>query len=108
MMRLYKEYLKLNGKELIEEEHGYLTYYQVNDGLYIEDIFVDPGFRKNHIASSLADKVTKAAWEIGLRKLYVSVRPSYQHSTESLKVLLAYGFKLKSSGVDAIYFEKEI
>lgn len=107
-MNKYAEYLKLHGKHLLEVDEGYATYMDFKDGIYIEDIYVRPEHRKDGIASKMADVIAMIAKTKGLNKLYGSVRPSYQYSTESMKILLAYGFKINSSAVDAIALEKEI
>lgn len=107
-MSLYAEYLKLNGKEIIEMDEGYATYFDFNDGIYIEDIYVRPEFQKQGIASKIADVIAMIAKAKGFTKLYGSIRPSYKYSTESMKILLAYGFKINSSVNDAIALVKEI
>lgn len=107
-MSLYAEYVKLHGKEIIELEQSFATYYQMNDGIYIEDIYVHPMYRKQGTASKMADIITDLAKKKGFNKLYGTVRPSYKYSTESMRVLLAYGFRIDSSTTDAIGLIKEI
>ncbi len=108
-MSLFADYIKEHsGKEIIEDSCGFATFYVVRDGIYIEDIYVVPSFRKAKHASYYADEITKIAKERGFNKLFGSVRPSANYSTDSLKILLAYGFKLDSSAIDAIAFVKEI
>lgn len=108
-MSLYAEYIKENlGKETVESEIGFLTFYEVKDGMYIEDIYVIPEMRKGGAAAKMADKVAEIAKARGLKKLIGSVRPSAKNSTDSLKVLLSYGFKLESSINDGIIFGKEL
>ena len=53
-------------------------------------------------------KLRKLQKEKGYKKLFRSVVPQILGSTESLRVLLAYGFKLDSSAVNLIVFVKEI
>lgn len=108
-MSLYANYVKeLCGKEVLENENGFVVFFPFNDGLYIQDIYVVPAFREKNYASSLADQVAEIAISRGLKKLYGSVKPSNNNSTISLKVLLAYGFKLDSSVVDGIALVKEL
>lgn len=109
MSSLYGQYIKerLN-KDIIETDKGFATYYFVNDSCYIEDIYIKSEFRKSNEASKLADQISIIAKEKGYKKLCGSVVPSSNNSTESLKVLLAYGFKLDSSVNNFIIMVKEL
>lgn len=108
-MSLFGQYIsEREGKEIVEDSQGFATYFYVNDGVYIENIFVDKDFRHSGIASKYADQIAKIAKDKGFSKMYGSVRPSANGSTPSLKVLLSYGFSLHSSAVDAIVMVKEI
>ena len=108
-MSLYGDYIKeRENKSIVESDVGFATYSVAKDGIYIEDIYVRPEYRKGHIAADMADQIAVIAREKGLHKLYGSVCPSANGSTASLKVLLAYGFKLNSSTNNFIMLEKEI
>lgn len=108
-MSLYGEYIKERvGKEIVESDKGFATYSYVDNGCYIEDIYVIPEHRRSGEAARLADEVAHTAKAKGLQKLFGSVVPSAKGSTSSLKVLLSYGFKLLSADKNIIYFEKDI
>lgn len=108
-MSLYAAYIaEREGKEIVEDQHGFATFSQLNDLLYIEDIFVVAEQRKNGYAAKYADQIAEIAKERGLKGLLGSVKPSAKGSTESLKILLAYGFRLHSSEQNAIFFVKEL
>lgn len=108
-MSLYAQYIKeRDNKNIIEDEKGFATYCFIKDGTYIQDIYVHPDHRHSHVASQYADKIAQIAREKGHTKLFGSVRPSANFSTESLKVLLAYGFRIDSAAQDAIFLVKEI
>ena len=106
---LYAQYIKerLN-KNIIETEDAFVVYSYENDHVYIEDIYVIPEHRKSGIASILANMIADEAKEKGIKKMLGSVVPSANGSTSSVKVLLAYGMKVKSSINDFIVFEKEL
>lgn len=108
-MSLYGDYIKerLN-KEIVESDVGFCTYFFVQDGVYIEDLYVKPEYRKGHIAANLADQVAEIAKQKGYKKMYGSVQPSSQGSTASLRVLLAYGMELESAQPNAIIMSKGI
>lgn len=109
-MSLYGKYLKeRSNKEILENETGFATYsFPDNTTVYIEDIYTNPESRISGEASRLADEIIKIAKQKGCTKLIGSVVPSTKGSTDSLKVLLAYGMKLDSSTNNFILFSKEL
>lgn len=109
MKSLYAQYiLEREDFEIIESEKGFATF-QIKDGLcYIRDIFVKRELRDKRVAADMADQITLIAKERGCVELIGSVCPEARGATSSLKVLLAYGFKLKSSQNNLILFTKGI
>jgi GNAT superfamily N-acetyltransferase len=106
---LYGQYIfETKNKEIVESQKGFATYFHVADGLYIEEIFFHPDYRKTGEASALADQIADVAREKGLKRLYGSVAPSANNSTASLHVLLSYGFKLHEAGPNAVILVKEV
>jgi len=99
---------EIAGKHVVETDKGFATFSFTNDSCYIEDIYVLPQYRKEHVASQLADEITLFAKAKGFNKLLGSVIPTANGSTNSLKILLAYGFKLNSSTANFILMEKAI
>lgn len=108
-MSHWKEYKKERENAIvIEDEYGFVVAKELEDYMYIEDIFVVKEKRQSKIAFSYADKITELAKEKGYTKLLGSVDPKANGSTVSLKVILAYGFKLYQMDNNLIYFIKEI
>lgn len=108
-MSLYKDYVcELGGRDVIESDKGFATYSFYEDSVYIEDIFISPDFRKTNEASRMADQIASIAKSRGCKKMIGSVIPNNKGSTESLKVLLAYGFKLDSSTNNLILMKKDL
>lgn len=110
-MSLYAKYLtERTNDKILETGHGFATYRMIPDqkAVYIVDIYVDPDFRKAGTASQIADEIAKTAKKEGFTKMLGSVVPSMKGSTDSVRVLLAYGMKLQSSTNDFIIFEKEL
>jgi ribosomal protein S18 acetylase RimI-like enzyme len=110
-MSLYANYIKEKTTDhILESEHGFLTYRYLDEdkSVYIIDLYVMPDFRKIGIASAMADHVVAEAKLRGCTKLLGSVVPSNKYSTDSLKVLLAYGMILESASNDFVIFKKEI
>lgn len=108
-MSLFSEYVKeRGGKEIVESDKGFATYYYIENGCYIEDIYVQPEFRKSGEASRLADQISEIAKSNGCKILYGTVCPQANGSTSSLKVLLAYGFSLDSSINNLVILKKDL
>jgi GNAT superfamily N-acetyltransferase len=109
MASLYAEYIKeWMGHEIIENECGFASYSFEPYGCYIRDIFVIPELRKTKLASRMADEIAEIARSQGVRKLFGTVNLLSKSSTESLKVLLAYGFRVRNCTEDLIMMEKDI
>jgi hypothetical protein len=109
-MSLYAQYAKeLLNRSVIETDEGFITYqYPDNNTVYIENLYIIPTARKSYAASSLANRVSEEAKAKGCNKMLGSVVPSANNSTDSVKVLLAYGFKLDSATNDFILFSKSL
>lgn len=106
---LYAQYIsEREGKHILEHAQGFATYMFMEKGCYIEDIFVQKEYRKTGVAAHLADQIVEIAKEKGYTKLFGSVVPSANNSTESLEVLLAYGFRLDNTSNNFILMVKEI
>lgn len=101
--------LEKTNKSIIETDAGFITYgFPDPKTCYIEDLFVKPEFRKQHSATDLANEVTVIAKERGCQRLVGSVVPSTKNSTDSIRVLLAFGMNVLSSANDIIFFSKDI
>lgn len=111
-MSNYGNYIKERlGRDIVEDDKGFATYefYEESQACYIVDIYVHPDFRKEKVASNYADKIAEIAKERGCKFLYGTVAPGTNHSTESVKVLLGYGFELSHLTNDnLIWFRKGI
>lgn len=109
MESLYSKYIKerLN-KKIIETDRGFATFIINGKECYIEDIYVTPEYRQSGEASKMADEITKIALNSDCSYLIGSVAPVANNSTDSLKVLLSYGFKLHSIKNELIVLVKNI
>lgn len=109
-LTLYSRYITEKTDDLIlETETAFVTYsYPDEKTVYIKDIYVHPDYRKSYMASNIADEVVAIAKSKGCTKVIGSIVPTTKNSTDSVKVLLAYGMKLDSSTNNFILFSKEI
>lgn len=109
-MKLFKSYLeeKMPNRRVIFNEHGFIIYNLVKTECYIEELYVVPEFRQQKIATKLADEVAAIAKEAGCYYLSAQVPVENLDSAQSLRVQLAYGFKLHSANDNVIILTKEI
>lgn len=110
-MSMWANYLReKTSDQIIETDKGFATYRYLMEQktVYIVDLYVLPDFRKDTVATSIADTIVEEARNKGCNKLLGSVVPSAKNSTTSLRVLLGYGMSLESSSTDFIVFRKDI
>lgn len=95
-------------KKVIENDQGFAVYQFAPEYVYIEDIYVTKEARKDGIASWYADQIASEAKSKGIHMMIGSVDPTAKGAETSVKVLLAYGFKLHASDQKLVWFKKEL
>jgi predicted GNAT family acetyltransferase len=106
---LYAQYKEERENSIIiEDEYGFCSAVDLGNALYIDEIFVSKEYRKDGKAASYADKIVDMARNKEYKMIYGSVDPLANNSTISMKVLLAYGFKLLRIENNLIYLELQI
>lgn len=109
LLSLYSQYIsEKTNKKILETDTGFATYSITESTVYLEDIYIVPAYRKTGLAAKMADQIAEIAKAKGCSKMFGSVIPTTSGSTESLKVLLAYGMKLDSATNNFIVFVKEL
>jgi len=109
-MSHYAQYLTERTEDQIyETEDGFVTWRYIDQNtVYIVDIYVLRHCRNSGNARALADHVVEKAKQSGRKELLGTVVPSVSGSTDSIKVLIAYGMQVKSASDNLIVFRKEI
>lgn len=117
-MSLYSEYLRERTNMDYYEipDKGFIVYSWLGeneetgepDRVYLVDIFVRSDFRKDGIATELAEYVYKQADKNRIGKAIGSVDITAKNAGESMKVLLAHGMRPDSFGGNMIWFSKYI
>jgi hypothetical protein len=109
-MSLYKEYIEeITHGYVLETGKGFITYvFPDDDTCYIKDIYISPQYRKSHEGKQLGYTIQEIAVAKGCKYLLGSVVPSANGSTQSLKILLSFGYQLFSASPDFILFRKEL
>lgn len=108
-MSLYADYIKeRENKECIDNEYGFITYKISGADSYIVDFYVRPEYRRTGKGTELANLAAEAAKASRCTRLLGSVIPDTNNSTESMKALMWYGFKLLWARENFIMLFKEI
>lgn len=94
--------------ETIKNDKGFAIYKILGDECYIKDIFVLKEYRKDGVASALADDIAKIAKDQGCNFLSGSVSLECGDPTASIKVLLAYGFQVVTFHNGLLWFKKGV
>lgn len=112
---MYARYLKeTENKEMLQTEHGFLTYgFNCVPGVsfphvYIETLYVEPDYRKSHVASTMADRVASIAKERGITKMIGSVAVQRKGADANLEVLKRYGMRLFAAHDQTIFTIKDL
>lgn len=112
MSSLYADYLlERRGLSVLEDEYGRgFCSYVIESGkhVYIQDVYVQKGYRNLALASEMADQVAELARAQGCALMLGSVDPTLPSATTSLAVLLAYGFRLLEVSSSRIILQKDI
>ncbi len=108
MQKLLDYFKEREGFDAIITDEGFASYKITGEECYIRDIWVHRDFRKKGIASEMADDIAEIAKKAGCTYLTGSVSTTANNSTESVLVLLAYGFKIHSVVQYGIFFRKEL
>ena len=110
MASLFGEYIKERlDKDIIEDHRGFATYYFIDDGCYVEDIFVKKQYRNQDVAKEMLNKISNIARERNIYKLIGTAIPSVKGGcTDSLQAAFSYGFKVDSAASNLIVYVKDL
>jgi ribosomal protein S18 acetylase RimI-like enzyme len=108
-MSLYEKYvLERTNNQIHEIKEGFIVYSISNGKVFIEDLYIDTDFRRKGMGTTLTDIVAAKAKTDGCTELFCGVCPQAKQATESMKAILAYGFKVESASNSLIIFRKDI
>lgn len=109
MQSMYAQYLEeRENKFTYECKKGFITYCFVGEECYIETVFVLPEFRRSGAAANMANIVAESAKASGCKFLTGTVAPYAPSATDSMKVLLAYGFSLLGMNSEGLIVLKKM
>lgn len=100
-------------KNIIENEWGFAIYSRYKDGIYLEDIYVQPALRKGGLAKEFHEQIIKITRDLGLSKIYGSVVPlvnprSSTNPTEMVKWMFSQDYTIDECLPGVLVLVKEI
>lgn len=109
MTSLYAKYIKeRQDLDIIEREHGFLSYRIEDNHLFIADLFVEKEHRGNGLVQDMVNEVENIASEFNRKYLMATVCPNTNNADISIKVVGSFGGKFLEIKDNMLYFIKEI
>lgn len=108
---LYAQYInEREGKEIIEDNEGFATYIDCEDGpgIYIADVYVIPEARKTGKAHSYFDQIEEIARGRDKAFLRTTVESALPGWEISLKALTTNNFNVVANDGTFFYLERKI
>ena len=92
------------------EDIGFANWKQEEDGIYVQEVFVQPNMRGLKFAAKLTDRCIQNAMGNGItvNKVYTTVGIGGATIDSSLRAITEYGFKLFKADHELLYFYKEL
>lgn len=106
---MFAKYLEETSyKRVFETDKGFFVYQINGKEFYVQEVYVEPEYRKSGIASDFDKEAVKLAKEFECEYIKGSIVPTSKGATDSMKFQLALGYKLAYCDRDIIYLVKNI
>ena len=105
--KLAEYWKERDGRETIETDKGFISYWIDGDRLHIIDIFVYPEFRSQGEALMLLNEAVQIGIKAGCNCGIAQADSRSLNATESIKFILSVGMKLLSVEGPILYFIME-
>lgn len=108
-MSSYFNYIRESrGMNVVAGAYGFATYLINGEECYVEDVYVEPDFRRTGIGSEFIDRLKIIAKEKKCKALTTTVGCRIKDPEVSLISCLNVGFKVFSAVNDTIFLRMEI
>lgn len=108
-MQMFADYkFERQGMKVLEHDWGFLSYKELKDECFIEDLYIVPAKRGNRQCAMLLDEVTRVAQNGGLKWLSGNVSLAAPKAEHALKSFLHYGFKIQSANNNVLLLVKKL
>jgi hypothetical protein len=109
MPSLYAKYIReREGKLIIENDKGFITYSLLPNGAYVYDMFIEMEHRMSGEGTKLMNEVVEQAKTANCPHLYGGICPAANGATDAVKFAISYGMRLDSAQPNYIVFKKDI
>lgn len=105
----YALYIKeREGKDIIETEQGFATYYFDEDSVYIADVYVRPEYRNKNVAKDFFETIEEIAKEKGLKECITYADTSAKGYEISKSALLSNSFEIIGFVDNMVFFKRNL
>ena len=106
----YKEYVEeqLSNRFVYEDQYGFLVYHIAEETCVLEEIYIEPQYRRQGRASKYYKQMETLALEAGCDELKGSIVIGTNNAEESMNCLFKNGFKLSNTEGVLIYLTKQL
>lgn len=106
---LYADYIKdREGAEVIDAEHGFVTFKVENNECLLLNIYVAPQARKTGVAGMLVDAVCVRAEQSECNAVLAQVHFNDKNASDTLMAALKLGFKVLAGNNSFIWIVKSL
>lgn len=110
-MQFFHDYFReKRGCEVLQTEHGFCAYRLISDvNLFFDEFYIHPDFRGQKLAWKLLSAMEEVALAKSCTTVSCTVQSGHALATDTMKAILAGGFKFKGFDQDKnLYFEKVV
>lgn len=109
MASLYAQYSKERSDvDIYEDECGFFSYKRMEDGIYLEDMYIIPERRGEKLSLRYISILEQICISNGISKIFSTIDCEANNFNHSLLAALHRGFKVLSADQNIIYIIKEI
>lgn len=103
------EYIKeREGKSALETDKGFAIYEILGKECYLQDLYINPDYRRTGEARKLLNEVSQVAIKAGCEFITTTVSVLAKNPTISTQAILSCNFIIHSVKDNMIYFYKEL
>lgn len=106
---LYAKYIKERcGREVFENEHGFITYQIKGEECFLADMCIEPSKRGSRIFKDMIDHLTRIAKGSGCKVVTATIYMADAGKEHSISSALKVGFKILRAENGVILLGKEV
>lgn len=106
---LYRKYIKeREGKELIQNDHAFISYKILGEECFVADMYCDNDFRGQGHAFNLAVALIEIAMKSNCKYMSSNVHTELEGAQRSIQLQMKFGFNVIGGSGRVIFLRKEL